>query len=187
VQGQGRSDTFGQGADQNEGVPSQAGEPFYDGTEDGLNFLLSTPSHPYEPRPSCSTGTSHAAKQNARVKAGFDAPYNPLWHRVDPARVGIAGHSLGAAAVSFIGQEDPRVDALVAWDNLDDPRPAAGRSPRPRAPRRRTRGSRPDHQARARMSNDYFLTPSRIRRTPTRRATTTASSPTRRPGSTRCR
>jgi hypothetical protein len=32
--------------------------------------------------------------------------------------VGIAGHSLGASAVSFVGQCDPRVTAIVAWDNL---------------------------------------------------------------------
>ena len=43
VQGQGRSDTFGEGPDQQEGVPSQAGQPFYDGTEDALDFLLSSP------------------------------------------------------------------------------------------------------------------------------------------------
>src|SRR4029077_1378861 len=53
VQGQGRSDTLGEAPDQQEGVPSQAGEPFYDGTEDGLDFLLSTPSQPYATRPSC--------------------------------------------------------------------------------------------------------------------------------------
>src|SRR3954447_1665806 len=118
VQGQGRSDTFGEAPDQTEGVPSQLGQPFYDGTEDALDFLLSTRFHPYEPRRSCTSGTSHSAKQNARVKQGLDAAYDPLWRSVDPKRIGIAGHSLGAAAVSFVGQEDPRVDALVAWDNL---------------------------------------------------------------------
>jgi hypothetical protein len=35
-------------------------------------------------------------------------------------RVGLAGHSLGAAAVSYVGQLDPRVKAIVAWDNLSD-------------------------------------------------------------------
>ncbi|MDX6616487.1 MAG: hypothetical protein QOD60_1578 [Solirubrobacterales bacterium] len=118
VQGQGRSDLLGEGADALEGVPSQAGEPFYDGTEDALDFLTSTPAHPYEPRPSCSTGTSHAAKQDRRVGAGLDAGYNPAWNLLDPSRIGIAGHSLGAAAVSYVGQEDPRVDGVVAWDNL---------------------------------------------------------------------
>jgi len=32
--------------------------------------------------------------------------------------IGLAGHSYGAAAVSYIGQWDPRVKAIVAWDNL---------------------------------------------------------------------
>ncbi len=126
VQGQGRSDTFGEGVDQQEGVPSQAGQPFYDGTEDALDFLLSSKQNPYKPRLSCGNanggvGTSHAAKQDRRVRAGLDTGYDPLRDLIDPHRIGIAGHSLGAAAVSFIGQEDPRVDATVAWDNLGTP------------------------------------------------------------------
>src|SRR3954454_9648140 len=77
-QGQGQSDTFGEGADRGEGAPAQSdGRPFFDGTEDAINFFFSTPSHPYVPVPSCSTGTSHAAKQ-ARRAAGLDAAYNPL-------------------------------------------------------------------------------------------------------------
>ena len=121
VQGQGLSDTLGEFPDLLESVPAQAGEPFYDGTEDALDFLLSTPADPYEPRPSCTSGTSHAPKQDRRVAAGFDTAYNPLSDLVDASRIGIAGHSLGAAAVSFIGQEDPRVDSIVAWDNLSPP------------------------------------------------------------------
>jgi dienelactone hydrolase len=38
---------------------------------------------------------------------------------LDRKRVGIAGHSLGAAAVSHVGQCDKRVRAIVAWDGLD--------------------------------------------------------------------
>ena len=50
-QGQGQSDTFGAGADRTEGVPAQSdGRPFYDGTEDAIDFMLSTPAHPYAPR-----------------------------------------------------------------------------------------------------------------------------------------
>lgn len=140
VQGQGRSDTLGTGADLMEGVPSQAGQPFYDGTEDGLDFLLSTPEDPYDPRPSCGNanegvGTDHSPKHDVRVADGFNAPYNPFWEKVDPSRVGIAGHSLGARAVSYIGQLDPRVDAIAAYDNLNRPTapPAcpSGSSPRP--------------------------------------------------------
>ena len=59
--------------------------PFYDGTEDAIDFLLSTPQHPYEPVPSCTTGTSHAAKQNARVAAGLDSAYDPFWQLLDRA------------------------------------------------------------------------------------------------------
>ena len=123
-QGQGMSDTYGEGVDQNEGFPAQSdGRPFYDGTEDAIDFFLSTPAHPYEPVPSCGTGTSHAAKQNARVKQGLDAAYNPFWQLLDPSELGIAGHSYGAAGVSYIGQWDPRVKAIVAWDDLGGPGP----------------------------------------------------------------
>lgn len=161
VQGQGRSDTFGQGADAQEGVPSQEGQPFYDGTEDGIDFLLSTKKHPYEPRLSCGNanggiGTSHAAKQNRRVRAGLDSAFNPLYRRVDPKRVGIAGHSLGAAAVSFVGQEDPRVDATVAWDNLSTPAGSMFGTPAcPSAPA--TRMTPQITKPAMGMSNDYSL------------------------------
>jgi len=73
--------------------------------------------------PSCTTGTSHAAKQNQRVAEGFDAAYNPFWQLLDPSEIGLAGHSYGAAGVSYIGQWDPRVKAIVAWDNLGGPGP----------------------------------------------------------------
>ena len=129
-QGQGQSDTLGSGVDALEGVPAQTdGRPFYDGTEDAIDFLLSTPAHPYVPVPSCSTGTSHAAKQAARVAAGLDAAYNPMWQLLDPSKVGLAGHSYGAAGVSYIAQWDPRVSAVVAWDNLGGPSAKGGAVP----------------------------------------------------------
>ena len=129
-QGQGMSDTFGESPDRNEGVPAQTdGRPFYDGTEDAIDFFLSTPAHPYEPVPSCTTGTSHAAKQNRRVKAGFDTAYDPFWKLLKARELGIAGHSYGAAGVSYIGQWDPRVKAIVAWDNLGGPGPNAAPVP----------------------------------------------------------
>lgn len=129
-QGQGRSDTFGQSPDQEEGFPAQSdGRPFYDGTEDAIDFFLSTPQHPYEPVPSCETGTSHAAKQNERVAKGLDAAYNPYWKLLDPSELGLAGHSYGALGVSYIAQWDPRVKAIVAWDNLGPPAPEGGEIP----------------------------------------------------------
>ena len=126
-QGQGQSDTLGAGADTGEGVPAQTdGRPFYDGAEDAINFFLSTPQQPYRPVPSCDTGTSHADKQDARVAAGLDTAYNPFWQLLDPARIGLAGHSYGAAGVSYVAQWDPRVSAVVAWDNLGGPSPKGG-------------------------------------------------------------
>ena len=76
------------------GVPYQQNYNFYQGTEDALNFFLSTPANPYK-------GT-----------------FNPGYRSLDRTDVAIAGHSLGAAAVSWVGQCDKRVKAIVAWDDL---------------------------------------------------------------------
>ena len=125
-QEQGRSDTFGEGADRMEGVPSQtAGNTFFDWTQDAIDFLLSSPANPFCARPSRS-GTSHCDKQQRRVKEGRNAAFNPFWDMVDPERIGIAGHSYGASGVSWVGQQDTRVDAVVAWDNLCAPNVAPG-------------------------------------------------------------
>jgi dienelactone hydrolase len=43
---------------------------------------------------------------------------NPGRSSLNPDRVGIAGHSLGASAVSWVSQCDRRVKAVVAWDDL---------------------------------------------------------------------
>ena len=99
VQGQGNSDTLPSaanctGPNSCEGVPFQQNYNFFQGTQDALNFFFSTPAAPYQ-------GT-----------------HNPAYADLDTARVGVAGHSLGASAVSQVGQEDRRVKAIVAWDNL---------------------------------------------------------------------
>lgn len=132
VQGEGMSDQFGEGPDRFEG--SGAGTPaislldsggfggdgtgFYDGGADALNFLLSTKRQPYKPARSRTSGTSHADKQDRRVSAGLNAPFNPLWRMVDSSHVGAAGWSYGAVAASWLTQQDPRLDAAVAWDTL---------------------------------------------------------------------
>ena len=161
-QGQGQSDELGESPDQQEGSPAQTdGRPFYDGTIDALNFFLSTPKHPYEPVPSCDSGTSHAAKQNRRVAAGLDAANNPFWRMLNPNRIGLAGHSFGAAGVSYEGQKDPRVSAIVAWDNLGGTTvPTTGNTsvkPCPSNPAAHspTTITKPALG----MSADYFLTP----------------------------
>jgi dienelactone hydrolase len=104
VQGQGNSDTLPSSsnctASSCEGVPFQQNYNFYQGSEDALNYFLSTPKHPYSSPAVASTS------------------YNPAYGALNPKRVGIAGHSLGAGAVSTDGQCDPRVKAIVAWDNL---------------------------------------------------------------------
>lgn len=57
--------------------------------------------------------------QGAEDSLGFFlSASNPYADVLDKDRVGIAGHSLGAAAVSVVGQCDTRVKAIVAWDNL---------------------------------------------------------------------
>jgi dienelactone hydrolase len=118
AQNQGRSDTAGTGDDTFDGVPAQStGITFFDHTQDSLDFALSTPSKRYCPRPSRS-GASHCAEQRDRVAAGQDAAYNPFWRMVDPSRIGLAGHSYGAVGTTWVAQQDHRVDAAVAWDNL---------------------------------------------------------------------
>jgi alpha-beta hydrolase superfamily lysophospholipase len=54
----------------------------------------------------------------------FLSDKNPYANDLDRGRVGIAGHSLGAAAVSVVGQCDKRVKTIVAWDNLKQIAPA---------------------------------------------------------------
>lgn len=144
-QNQGRSDTFGEGADTLGGALSQfTGETFYDGTQDALDFLLSGRAEPYCPRPGPS-GESHCDKQQRRVADGRNAPSNPFQRFVDPRHLGMAGHSFGARGVSIVSQRDKRVDAVVAWDNLANAT-ADGSAKRLRAPA-------------LGFSNDYALTP----------------------------
>jgi dienelactone hydrolase len=159
-QGQGQSDTPGESPDQNEGVPAQSdGRPFFDGTEDAINFFFSTPTNPYVPVKSCSSGTNHAGKQNRRVKDGLNSANNPFWKYLDASRVGIAGHSYGASGVSYIGQQDPRIKAIVAWDNLGAPDPGngLGEQPCPGDPAARTPAA--ITKPALGMSADYFIPP----------------------------
>lgn len=132
VQGEGMSDQFGAFPDKLEGVgagipPFFGGLPFYDGAQDALNFFLSTPSSPYVPVPSRSTGTSHAAKQDRRVAQGRNAAFNPLWNILDSSSIGVAGHSYGAVGGSYLAQTDARIKTAVAWDSLCVPTQPAPR------------------------------------------------------------
>jgi hypothetical protein len=115
VQGQGDSDLLPASCPgpslSCQGVPYQQSYNFFQGAEDSLNFFLASPANP---------------------SGGSFNPYHAALNRDD---VGIAGHSLGAAAVSEVGQCDRRVKTIVAWDDLsaitgcgDATIPAADRS-----------------------------------------------------------
>jgi dienelactone hydrolase len=109
-QGQGRSENLPHRPDGSidcgaGGCPNTPTDDFPE-TRSAIEFLLSTPSSPYP----------HAVGVNAEGTLG----YNPLWARLDPSRIGIAGHSLGAIAATDIGQRDARVKAVVSFDNIDE-------------------------------------------------------------------
>ena len=67
-----------------------------------------------------SSGGSTDAYHLAAV-SGIDflqSAASPYRAGADTGRVGVAGWSLGARSLTRTQAEDPRVDALVAWDNL---------------------------------------------------------------------
>jgi dienelactone hydrolase len=97
------------------GVPFQQTSNFVYGTEDAIDFFLSTPSAPY---PDPSAGSAQVNSFNPRWNL-FDRSPDP--HTVTPGRttrLAVAGHSLGALAVSYVQAVDPRVEAVVALDKL---------------------------------------------------------------------
>ena len=149
-QNQGRSDSRGEAPDQDEGFPAQSdGRPFFDGAQDALDFFLSTPARALPA--AAELQLRHVARAPSRRAAPRRASTRPstrCGELIDTARIGIAGHSFGAAGVSYVGQRDPRVKAVVAWDALGRPQPGGVRGsgiggcvdPAERAPAR-------DHQA----------------------------------------
>lgn len=132
AQGQGTSQTFPAACDgtspgessQCGGFPFQQQANFEYGADDAVDFFWSTPAAPY--RGSKNVGAT------APGADGTDA-YNPAWAQFDrtpdpravtpgrPYRFAIMGHSLGATAASIVGNLDPRVSAIVAWDKLCAP------------------------------------------------------------------
>ncbi len=86
--GQGRSDMqtpgFAQGSNLNP-------EVFWNGLVNAIDFFRSTSVHPYPHNATC------AGTYPTEV-----TPFNPVVDRIDPARLGIAGHSLGAIGVSIV-------------------------------------------------------------------------------------
>jgi hypothetical protein len=135
AQGQGQSETFGHApgspAPTRDGFPFQQEPNFVDGTVDALRFFLSTPKDPYVP-----TGWSPDDVQAARAAAADERMdwVNPGHAHLRRKHLGIAGHSLGARAVSVVQQCSDRgtawrtveachgqsfpIKAVVGWDAL---------------------------------------------------------------------
>ncbi|AXQ31138.1 hypothetical protein D0B54_21735 [Solimonas sp. K1W22B-7] len=97
---------------------------FWDEMVDAIDFFHSTPQQLYPHNQTCA-GTYPTTV----------APFNPVWNRIDRERLGIAGHSAGAVAVSVVqGYGAPGADPWpgkldasnpvkvgVAWDSLIAP------------------------------------------------------------------
>src|SRR5207248_2530050 len=97
---------------------------FWDEQVDAIDFFHSTPARPYPHNVTCA-GTYPTAT----------TPFNPIWDRIDLVRLGTAGHSAGAIAVSIVqgyGAADTApwpglldgtnpVKVTVAWDSLIAP------------------------------------------------------------------
>ena len=136
VRGQGRSDFQTPGGAQGGNSNSVV---FWEGLVDAVDFFRSTPVAPYPHNTAC-----------AQTYATEVTAFNPLHARMDPERLGLAGHSLGGTGVSvvqsygaagaepwpgLIDQDNP-VDVIVAWDSLRAPGAASGATPAvvPRVP-----------------------------------------------------
>jgi hypothetical protein len=104
-QAQGDSESCGHTPDGTQTSCPQTDQPT--DTRSAIDFVLSTPANPYP----WALG----------VNAAGTPTYNPFWEAIDQSiPIGIAGHSLGAIAVTPIGQEnDPRIGAVISYDNLD--------------------------------------------------------------------
>jgi hypothetical protein len=135
--GQGRSDNRTPDGEMGSNANSNV---FASNLIDAIDFFLSTPDAPYPPNDGDDRQTTS---------------HNPLWDLVDPDRLGIVGHSLGATGVAVVQGIEPwpgsaseanPVSVAVAWDNLSGSGSLAGFDIQPRVP---TMG----------QGGDYFLTP----------------------------
>ena len=114
--GQGRSDLQTPSGTQGGNVNSRV---FFDGMVNTIDFFRSTLVAPYPHNLTC------AGTYPTEVAA-----FNPFFQMIDPERLGIAGHSLGASGISSVqgyagdafefpdSKGGNPVDVLVAWDTL---------------------------------------------------------------------
>ncbi|MEY2568736.1 MAG: hypothetical protein QOE35_3265 [Actinomycetota bacterium] len=119
VQGQGESEGFGHAPGDKtptfDGVPAQQQPNFVDGTIDAIRFFLSTPDEPYRP-----VGWTEADAAAAAAGRGTTEQIdfsNPGASVLDRTNIGIAGHSLGATAVSVVQQCS---DEGTVWQTVAD-------------------------------------------------------------------
>ncbi|HVV38605.1 MAG TPA: hypothetical protein VHC63_18500 [Acidimicrobiales bacterium] len=121
AQGQGESETFGHKPGKitptRNGFPFQQAPNFINGTVDAIRFMLSSTAAPYVPG-----GWSDAKAATVRHSDDSLMWVNPLEPIVDPNNLGLAGHSLGASAISVVQQCS---DAATLWKTLSV---CAGRS-----------------------------------------------------------
>ena len=84
---------------------------FWQGQVDAIDFFRSTPTRPYPHDSTC-----------ADTYPTVTASHNPIWNRLDPARLGIAGHSLGAIGVSVVqGYGAPGADSWPGQMDATNP------------------------------------------------------------------
>lgn len=119
--GQGRSDQQTPSGEQGSNANATV---FWEGLVDAIDFFRSHPTTPYPHNASCAA--SYPTPMTA---------FNPIHAALDPQRLGIAGHSLGAIGVSIVqGYDAPGaatwpgvmdatnpVQVAVGWDSLTTP------------------------------------------------------------------
>lgn len=129
VRGQGRSDQQTPAGGQGSNADSTV---FWNGLVNAIDFFRSLPVAPYPHNTTCA-GTYPTTVVN----------FNPFFDRIDRARLGIVGHSLGATGVSVVqsygakgalpwpGKLDSSnpVKVIVAFDSLVAPHAASSSSP----------------------------------------------------------
>ena len=125
VQGQGRSDTFGEAPDENEGVPGTAASQLHrrHGGRAQLPAVDARPAPTSRCRATARQRCTAQGRSAAWPRAGTRPTTRPSGCSTR-RRIGIIGHSLGASAVSQVCCAGPYasvVDAVVAWDNLSVP------------------------------------------------------------------
>ena len=123
VRGQGRSDNRTPSGAPGGNADSSV---FWNGLVDAIDWFRSTPTQHY------TYNDQWKGAHFPNWVAGENNDFNPAWAMIDPDRLGIAGHSLGATGVSVVQGLDPwpgvigkngpnPVKVTVAWDNLAAP------------------------------------------------------------------